>query len=226
MKTKKEETLTFENLYTVRGLYTDGKGNEFYVYISGEKKEVDKFRRYQEHQRDKKGVFGIRATVSKDDSSSTPDANQLHQQKSNKKVKKTEFVAGKVRIGISRHKIVIKKPYKVTYFIDPKTPVPGNTDTDIPAFQIELDGTKANVDCKVTKGAVTFQMSELGTVTTVAAGPITLTDQEGNNKGNLSATGTLSTVRWQVTAKQAVAPKIPNIKPQPSVFELEYTKHF
>jgi hypothetical protein len=227
-KAKKSESLTFSSLYTQKGVYKDAKGNQFNIYISGDKKEVDKFVNYQKNKI-KKGIFGIRATVTKDDSPQDSNTNQEIQSKQKRKVKKVEFVSGKVMIGISRHRIVTKKPYKITYLIDPKTDVPGNTDNPVPGFQIELDGTTASVDCKVTKGNVIFQLWQLGSFDTpinagVNAGPITLSDLDG--KKTLSATANSSTVRWQVTATQAAIAKFPTIKPQPSIFELEYTKHF
>jgi hypothetical protein len=226
-KTTPPESLTFTNLYTQKGIYNDGKGNKFHIYISGEKKEVDRFVRYQK-RKIAKGDFGIRVTVTKDDSPAASDANQVIQVEQNKKAKKVEFVSGKVMIGISRHKIVIPKPYKITYLIDPKTIEPGKTDIAAPGFQIELDGTMASILCRVKKGKVKFQLWQLGNQDKAIeagpnAGPITLGDLDAEK--TLSATANLSTVRWQVTATQA-APMIPNMVHPPSEFELEYTKHF
>src|SRR6266487_3689250 len=116
MTAKKSASLTFANLHTVQGMLEDGKGNEFNIYISGEKKEVDKFIRYQKRQL-AKGIFGIFATVTHDDSSEHLDINNKPRPKRNSKV---EFKSGRVKIAISRHKIVVKRPYTITYRIDPK----------------------------------------------------------------------------------------------------------
>lgn len=227
-KAKEPESLTFSNLYTQKGIYKDGKGNEFYIFISGEEKEVDKFVAYQKRKAAKRN-FGIRITVAKDDTPPAKATNKKIQSKPDKKAKKVQFVSGKVTIGISRHRIVIPKPYKITYLIDPKTIDPGTTEKNVPGFQIELDGTTANVTCRVKKGTVQFQLWQLGSGDVPVnagpnAGPLILGDLDGDK--TLSAAANSNTVRWQVTATQAAISKIPNIRPQPSIFELEYTKHF
>lgn len=221
MKTKKKvrkpESLTFENLYTVKGLYNDGKGNEFNVYISGEKKEVDKFRRYQERQRDDKGIFGIRATVTKDNSPVTATANKGNQLKE-KRNAKVEFKSGRVKIGISRHKIVVRRPYQITYHIDPKIKTPlqpvalGANIQPVPDFEFEFDGPTADVNCIVQKGKVDFTLVEVGKG--IADGPKTIEDK---SSGKLIAKSNGAIQKWRVEA-------IGRMQGKESLFDLEYTK--
>lgn len=221
-KARMPESLSFENLYTVRGLYNDGKGNEFHVYISGEKKEVDRFRRYQEHQREK-GIFGIRAIVTKDDSPSISEAKPINQPKS-KKNAKVEFKSGKVKIGISRHKIVVKRPYTITYHIDPKiktldTAIDLNEKLNpIPDFEFEFDGPTADVNCTVQTGKVEFTLIEVGK-TGSANGPIMVEDIPGQNSGKLSAKSGGAIQKWRIEA-------IGKRPGKESVFDLEYKKKF
>ena len=221
-KTPDQESLTFENLYTVRGLYKDGKGNEFHVFISGEKKEVDKFRRFQEHQRDVKSIFGIRATVTKDISNNISEEAPASMPKKQKNTA-VEFKSGKVRIGISRHKVVVKKPYKITYHIDPTIKKEGVVGA-VP-FSFDLDRKNAEIKCTVLSGKVEFKLWDIGSTTTLAAGPTVISDSNGNNSGTLSAKGNNTTVRWQLTAAEAT-PTIGNQNIKSSTFEIEYTKQF
>src|SRR5512147_2602008 len=104
MKSKKTRTLEFSTLYTVKGLYSDEKGNEFNIFISGDKKEVDKFIRYQKRQL-AKGIIGIYATVTPDHAL---EPHELIQQQKTVRRRQQDFdlKAGRVKIGISRHRIV------------------------------------------------------------------------------------------------------------------------
>lgn len=219
MKTKKSELLTFMSLYTVNGLYTDQKGNEFNIYVSGEKKEVDKFIRYQKRQL-AKGIIGIKATVEPDNS----PRRKSTEQKGKRINSKLEFKSGKVKIGISRRKIVTKRPYQITYHIDPKIKTPPETVglnsqiQAVPDFEFEFDGPTANVGCTVQSGIVEFSLVEVGKEIKPAAGPVKL-DDTNNQTGTLIATANGPIQKWRVLATG----KRPG---KESVFVLEYTKKF
>src|ERR1041384_6224811 len=223
MKTKKKEALAFEKLYTVRGLYEDGKGNEFYIYVSGEKKEVDKFIRYQKRKL-VNDEFGIRVIVTPN---SSVEAHHLVEENEPKRNKKpVEFKSGKVKIGISRHKIVAKRPYEITYHIDPKIKTPPETVTlgqkldPVPDFEFEFDGLTSDVTCTVQMGKVEFTLIEVDRG--LADGPKTV-DVEvtppPNNSVQLVAVSKGTMQKWRIEA-------IGKRPGKESVFNLEYTKKF
>jgi hypothetical protein len=222
MKSTKQQTLEFSTLYTVKGLYGDEKGNEFNIYVSGDKKEVDKFIRYQKRQL-KKGIIGIYAKVTPD--SSPAPHEMLPQQKTiRRRQQDFDMRAGKVKISISRHKIVTKRPYKITYHIDPPIKALAiGVDLNenirpVPDFEFEFDGPTAEVTCTVQTGKVEFALIEVGT-SGFADGPKIVEDIPSANSGNLVAHATGTIQKWRVEATG----KRPG---KESTFDLEYTKKF
>lgn len=222
MKSKKTRTLEFSTLYTVKGLYSDEKGNEFNIFISGDKKEVDKFIRYQKRQLEK-GIVGIYATVTPDHS---PEPHEMMPQQKTVRRRQQDFdlKAGKVKIGISRHRIVTQRPYKITYHIDPKiktAPMGVNLNENvrpIPDFEFEFDGPMAEVTCTVQTGKVEFALIEVGNQG-FADGPRVLEDIPNANSGSLVAHAKGTIQKWRVEA-------IGKRPGKESMFDLEYTKKF
>jgi hypothetical protein len=223
MKSKKTETLEFSSLYTIKGLYADEKGNEFNIYVSGEKKEVDRFIRYQKRQLTK-GIIGIYATVTRDPDPSFQESVQPLALPRRRRRDGVELKAGKVKIGISRHRIVTKRPYQITYHIDPKikTPLEGvglnENMTPAPDFEFEFDGPMADVLCRVQTGKVEFSLIEVGK-TGFADGPKVVEDIPNSNADKLVAHATGAIQKWRVEATG----KRPG---KESMFDLEYTKKF
>jgi hypothetical protein len=222
MKRKKTRSLEFSSLYTIKGLYADEKGNEFNIYVSGEKKEVDRFIRYQKRQL-AKGIIGIYATVTRDPNPDLQETVQLAKPR-RRRNDGVELKAGKVKIGISRHKIVTKRPYQITYHIDPKikTPLEGvdlnENITPVPDFEFEFDGPMADVLCRVQTGKVEFSLIEVGKAG-LADGPKVIEDIPNANADTLVAHATGAIQKWRVEATG----KRPG---KESMFDLEYTKKF
>ena len=223
MKTNQKASLTFNNTYSITGVLKDGKGNIFTVYISGSKKEVDKFVRYQKRQLSKNGTPGISATVQHYDPPKVNNKTKKSTLDTSSKKRETEIEFGKVKIGISRRKIVVPPPYEITYHIDPRIKTPPmianmgeKPKIAIPDFAIEFDDVPtATIDCLVITGMVEFKLIETDTER-VADGPIII---EKDNSGKLFANASGNVQKWRVE----VTGKRPG---KESVFELVYSKKF
>jgi hypothetical protein len=223
MKLSKKASLTFMRPHFVTGILSDGKGNIFMVYISGSKKEVEKFVRYQKRQLSK-GVLGINATVEHDDAPhAVPDAtiSNLTQEKDDK-ITFTSGKSDKVKIGISRLCIVTKPPYKITYRIDPPIQPKANLSVGLnqtyPAdFAVEFDGSVSNITCTVQTGMVEFKLIEVDTG--LIDGPYILEDLPPNNLKTIAAHASGNLQKWR-------AEVIGRRPGKESRFELEYVKKY
>ncbi len=208
MKTNQKASLMFNDSYSKTGVLKDEQGNIFTVYISGSETEVDEFVQYQINKISKNGFPGISATVKHYNPPKVNKVNKKGAQDTFSKQEVTEIAFGKVKIGISRQKIVIPPPYKITYCIDPiiKTPrmtaiMNGQPQIAVPDFAIEFDDVStAYIHCVVITGEVEFKLIETDTQR-VADGP-KIVKTGNSDKLRARATGNVQKWRVEVTGKR------------------------